>query len=375
MTKEELLSYLDNVIDETAVSKGDIDMGKERRQVIIGWDNVGVPIYKNLRADSQDEMNMKIAKTLIECGRLDCILHKDDNKAAPTVEEYSKDWLRRKRKLKPTTRKNYQKYLDEYIVPTLGSFAITDVKPKEVQNMLDKYHHLSQKTLKDMKSILSQMMKYAISDEIIEKNPCDNLDIEIPSDKVTVREALSIDDYKDIINNMPKLCANDRLFVALCMYTGMRRGEILGLRKEDVCISAKTIKICRNVVHVQENAPTVTTPKTKAGYRTIPIDENLLPLLEEIDHDGFIFGNDTPFTLSAYRNMWNRINKTIDMHGATPHSLRHSYLTYAVGLTTDYKTVQGLSGHADMNTLLNRYAHIQKDKVEELSHTMHSFLS
>lgn len=375
MTKEELLSYLDNVIDEAAVSKGDFDMGKERRQVIVGWDNNGVPTYKNLRADSQDEMNIKIAKTLIECGRLNCILNQEEEKTMQTLEEYSKDWLGRKRKLKPTTRKNYQKYLDEYIIPTIGSLNITDVKPKDVQNMLDKYEHLSHKTLKDAKSILSQIMKYAISDGIIDKNPCDNIDIEIPSDKVTVRKALSIENYKDIINNLSKLNKNDRLFIALCMYTAMRRGEVLGLRREDINISAKTIKICRNVVHVQENAPTITTPKTKAGYRTIPIDENLLPMLEEIDHDGFVFGGDTPYTLRVFRNMWSRINKTIDMHNATPHILRHSYLTYAVGLTTDYKTVQGLSGHADMNTLLNRYAHIQQDKVEELSQSMHSFLS
>lgn len=375
MTKDELFSYLDNVIDETALSKGEFDMGKERRQVIIGWDSTGAPIYKNLRADSQDEMNMKIAKTLIECGRLNCELHAEEEKPIPNVKEYSEDWLSRKRKLKPTTRKNYQKYLDEYIIPTIGSLSIVDIKPQNVQSILDKYAHLSHKTLKDMKSILSQIMKYAISDGIIDKNPCDNLDIEIPSDKVTVREALTIQNYKDIINNLHLLCQTDRLFVTLCMYTAMRRGEILGLRQEDICISAKTITICRNVVHVQCNEPTITTPKTKAGYRTIPIDENLLPLLEEIKNDGFIFGGDKPYTLSAFRNMWSRINKTIDMHGATPHILRHSYLTYAVGLTTDYKTVQGISGHADMNTLLNRYAHIQQDKVEELSHSMHSFLA
>ena len=51
------------------------------------------------------------------------------------------------------------------------------------------------------------------------------------------------------------------------------------------------------------------------------------------------------------------------MHGATPHVLRHSYLTYAVGVTTDFKTIQGISGHADVFTLVNRYAHPQEDKI------------
>ena len=72
--------------------------------------------------------------------------------------------------------------------------------------------------------------------------------------------------------------------------------------------------------------------------------------------------------------MWRRINKAIDMHGATPHVLRHSYLTYAVGATTDFKTIQGISGHADLFTLLNRYAHSQDDKVHELSEKMAQIL-
>ena len=72
--------------------------------------------------------------------------------------------------------------------------------------------------------------------------------------------------------------------------------------------------------------------------------------------------------------MMKRINKTIDLHGATAHVLRHSYLTYAVSETTDYKTVQGISGHADIGTLLNRYAHPQENKVRALSDSMYNIL-
>ena len=72
--------------------------------------------------------------------------------------------------------------------------------------------------------------------------------------------------------------------------------------------------------------------------------------------------------------MMKRINKAIDLHGATAHILRHSFLTYAVGETTDYKTVQGISGHADIGTLLNRYAHPQDNKIKELSKSMHNIL-
>ncbi len=63
------------------------------------------------------------------------------------------------------------------------------------------------------------------------------------------------------------------------------------------------------------------------------------------------------------------------MHGAAPHVLRHSYLTYAVGTTTDFKTIQGISGHANVFTLVNRYAHPQDDKMVELSNEIADILT
>ena len=148
----------------------------------------------------------------------------------------------------------------------------------------------------------------------------------------------------------------------------MRRGEVLGLRWED--LRAGKIYVERNVVHPQRNQPIITTPKTTAGIRTIPIIPPLMEALLPFSKEGFIIGEETPLTQSRFNAMWNRISKTIDLHGATPHILRHSYLTYAAGLTTDIKTIQGISGHSDVFTLMNRYAHPQEEKINELSEGM-----
>ena len=145
------------------------------------------------------------------------------------------------------------------------------------------------------------------------------------------------------------------------------------MRWED--IEDGTIHIHRNVTHPQQNMPVITTPKTKAGVRSIPIVEPLAAILTPVEEKGYIVGGNSPLSLSAYRAMWKRIEDTIDMHGATPHVLRHSYLTYAVGETTDFKTVQGISGHADLNTLLNTYAHPQQEKVVALAKNMTRILA
>ena len=86
-------------------------------------------------------------------------------------------------------------------------------------------------------------------------------------------------------------------------------------------------------------------------------------------------GHENPITMTMYNSMWRHILESVDMHGATPHVLRHSYLTYAVGATTDFKTIQGISGHSDVFTLMNRYAHPQEDKKVELAEEMTKILT
>ena len=379
MDKQQLHLYIDKLIDEAVIEKGSvISMAKERRRVIISYSDDGTPVYKTLQASTQDEMNDKIVRTYIECGRIKEFLSLPQPSDtvlmdSPLLKDYSLEWLKRKRKLKDTTKANYRKYLNEYILPVLGNKKVNQITVSNVQEMLDHYKHLSFKTLKDAKGVLSQILKYAVSDELIKKNPCDSVDIEIPSDKKKIRQALPLAQYKEIISSLDKLELQDRRFLALCMYTAMRRGEVLGLRWED--IENGIMHVRRNVTHPQQNTPMITTPKTEAGVRNIPIVEPLAPVLSPAEKVGFIIGGNQPLCLSAYRAMWTRINKTIDMHGATPHVLRHSYLTYAVGETTDYKTVQGISGHADLNTLLNTYAHPQQEKVVELAKNMTRILA
>lgn len=372
---------LDKLREGVAISKGETDdMAKERRRVIISWNDDGTPVYKQIQGDDQDEVNVKIVQAFIDSGRIWEFLKKpevipDEEGSGIVLKEYAEKWLTRKRKIKNNSLARYRRTLKEYIYPCVGDMILTDIGVAEVQAMLDRYSYLSEKTLREALGLLSQIMKYATDDGLIKKNPCTSHDLEIPSDKKTEREALPLDQYKDILANFQKLSIIDRRYMGLIMYTGMRRGEALGVRWEDIDLEKNVIHIRRNVVHPQQNAPEVTTPKTKAGRRDIPIDKNLLDLLTPAEDRGYIIGGDDPITLSGYRAMWTRIKKTVNLYGATAHVLRHSYLTYAVGETTDYKTVQGISGHADMGTLLNRYAHPQDVKVKALSQAMHNVLT
>lgn len=351
-------------------------MGQERRRITIGYESNGTPITRMLKANNQDEMNERIVQAFIESGRIRDFLPPIQSflfgSSSIRLEDYANEWLNRKRKVKETTKVTYRKRLTSYIIPELGDRLIASITSSDVQELLDKHKNLSEKTLRETKSLLSQIFKYAISDSLISKNPCSNLDVEIPSAKRKTRLALPIEHFHEIVSHLPMLELKDRRFLALCLFTAMRRGEVLGLRWED--IHHGMIHIKRNVTHPQRNAPEVTTPKTKAGIRSIPLIEPLQKVLTPFEESGYIIGGENPLTASAYRAMWKRIRTTIELHGATPHVLRHSYLTYAVGATTDFKTIQGISGHSDIFTLLNTYAHSQDDKVLELSEKMAEIL-
>ena len=255
----------------------------------------------------------------------------------------------------------------------LVNLRIDEIKVSDVQQLLDKHSDLANKTLSEIRNTLSQIFKYAVSDDLIKKNPCESVDLVIPSTRKSERKALPLNVYQEIISNLHMLIGNDRKFLALCLFTGMRKGEVLGLRWED--LFSGSIHVRRNVTFPQSNQPSITTPKTKASIRSIPLSDPLIFMLQPFSKTGFVVGGENPLTQSAYRAVWNRIKKTINLHGATPHILRHSYLTYAVGSTTDYKTVQGISGHSDLFTLVNRYAHPQETKVIDLTNEIAGILT
>lgn len=128
MDKQQILVYLDKLIDEVAVERV-ISMAKERRRVVISFNDDGTPVYKSLQANSQEEMNDKIVKTYIECGRIKEFLPEsqaplqlpqNSPNEVPLLKDYALEWLQRKRKLKSTTKANYKKYLEDYILPVLG---------------------------------------------------------------------------------------------------------------------------------------------------------------------------------------------------------------------------------------------------------------
>lgn len=78
-------------------------------------------------------------------------------------------------------------------------------------------------------------------------------------------------------------------------------------------------------------------------------------------------------TMTMYNNTIKRIKKTIGLHGATAHVMRHSYLIYLAGMGTDGKNVQTIAGHSTITMTMNNYVHVQPEK--EAGNKMHALLA
>ena len=94
-----------------------------------------------------------------------------------------------------------------------------------------------------------------------------------------------------------------------------------------------------------------------------------------MQEEGFIIGGESPITMTMFNNTWRRIKKTVDLHGATPHVLRHSYLTYLAGMGTDTKTLQTIAGHSTIGMTMNHYVHAQPEKIKAAGKQMHDLLA
>ena len=156
----------------------------------------------------------------------------------------------------------------------------------------------------------------------------------------------------------------DRLLLALLIFTGMRRGEVIALRWEDIDWKKRLIAVKRAVTY-KNNRPVIGKTKSEAGNRLIPLDEQLAAILQPYRQiHGFIIGDGTePITETTFKRMWERIGKRIDLCGATPHVFRHTYITLAASSGMDVKTLQSIAGHSDIKMTLDRYAHERENNI------------
>jgi len=280
---------------------------------------------------------------------------------------YAKNWLSlyKEQTLKHTTLREYTTLLNKHILPVFEKQDIRAITTDDVQRFMNSKADMSRKSIHEMVMVLGMVLESAVEDGIIVRNPARSKRLKNPSKKKTVRNALEREQLTDIIANLHRLTdERDVLLLALLIYTGMRRDEVLGLKWENIDFEHSLIHVVRGVTF-KCNLPHIDTPKTNAAIRSVPMPAALQQYLHPKDDNLFVIGGgEQPITEQTMKRMWERIKRTINVYGATPHVFRHTYMTFADRENVPLKTLQSIGGYADIYTLKNRYTHTQREDIE-----------
>lgn len=174
----------------------------------------------------------------------------------------------------------------------------------------------------------------------------------------TVKEQKQIEQY--VLSSK-----KDKLFgIVLCLYTGLRIGELLALTWQDIDFVKGLLfvsKTCRDSSDGQSYIRIIDSPKTVRSRRVIPLPKQILPLLKKLKKrsncEYIIADGDKPVFVRSYQRTFELLLKKLGIGHKGFHSLRHTFATRALECGMDVKTLSELLGHKNATITLNRYAH------------------
>lgn len=237
---------------------------------------------------------------------------------------------------------------------------------------------LSIKTVKDILIVLKMVMKFGVKDEWT--NYCE-WDIKYPTTETNKEiEVLTVAHHKKILDFIKQNFTFRNLGIYISLTTGLRIGEICGLKWSDINTDNGTITVNRAIERIyivegerKHTELVINTPKTKNSCREIPMNKELLamvkPLKKVVNTDFYVLTNEEkPTEPRTYRNYYHRLMARLDVPRLKYHGLRHSFATRCIESNCDYKTVSVLLGHANITTTLNLYIHPNIEQKKKVHH-------
>lgn len=277
--------------------------------------------------------------------------------------------------MKKSTYAAYQLLIQNHIKPYFGD--LYEVNEEKVQQFVfDKLDAgLSEKTIRDIIIVLKMILKFGIKNGYLEYV---QIDAKFPSKQEKKNlDVLSKADQKKFMEHLRNNFTFKNLGIFICLSTGMRIGEICGLRWCDVDTAEGVIKVRHTLqrIYIIEGETRHTellldTPKTANSVRDIPMSSELLKMLKSlnkvVNENYYVISNDIkPIEPRTYRNYYKKLCKQLDIPELKFHGLRHSFATRCIESKADYKTVSVLLGHSNISTTLNLYVHPNKEQKKK----------
>jgi integrase len=364
------------VLENLAQMKGHIKQefnGRWFAQVYIGRDERGRMKYRKHRTRTKREAQTWLNQTLADLQSGDY-----STPVRMSVASYLEYWLTNyaRPNLSAKTTERYEEIIRTHLVPALGHISLSRLQPSQIQqayaDMLDHgrlHPHkdgiatLSARTVLHHHRLLHKALRDAVRWQMIRINPCDAVMPPRP-----VRKEMSVYDRKELSALLRHLKRTSKyaLPVLIAAYTGMRRGEVLGLRWSDIDFDESCIHVNR-MLQQTGNQLTYKPPKTLQSRRTVYMSTGLRRALRVIHRYQARTGTLTELVSheldgssmnpDAFSRTFANAVRFIGITGRRLHDLRHTQATRLLEAGTHPKLVQERLGHSTISTTMDIYSH------------------
>ena len=363
--------------------------GRWEGRYTAGHDPVtGKRITKNVLGKTQAEVREKLRRTIEETRGLD-VARAGEYTVGQWLEVWFNDYAMLK--VRPSSHQTYRGYLDHHIKPYIGNIPLTKLSSLDLQRLYKKLlsdgrvdrieskkqpKGLSAKTVRNIHQIISSALKLAIEQRLIARNPADGC--ALPKAERKEMQTLPVEQLTSFLRE-----AKDSGVFALYyidLTTGLRRGELLGLKWSDIDLEKGDLRVQRQIGRI--NGKIIEMPlKTKNAYRTLPLSADAIDVLmqqrRKTGNSEWVFPSPTggPMSPDSVLHMLHRVLKRAGLPKVRFHDLRHTFATLALQNGVDIKTVSGMLGHFSAGFTLDTYAHVTTAAKREAARTMGNILS
>ena len=297
----------------------------------------------------------------------------DPNAGRISLAEWSEAYLATVVNLRPGTLFTYKRDLTRYVLPRLGATPLTRLSPLDIRAWLaeELAEGRAASSVHRHYRTLRRVLQVAVETDMLAKNPCAAVQPpQVPTTEMRFLTAAEVADLAEATSPWY------RTFIYTAAYTGLRWGELTGLRRKRVDLLRKNVTVAEQLTAVDGKILSG-EPKTRAGRRTLSVPAFLAEQLEDQlavrslpGVDGLVFPNTAGNPVAApsfTNNVFTPARRKAGLVGVRFHDLRHTAVALAIAQGAHPKAIQARMGHSSIQVTLDRYGHLFPELDEQIA--------
>ncbi|WP_303796797.1 tyrosine-type recombinase/integrase [Ruminococcus flavefaciens] len=299
-------------------------------------------------------------------------------------QDFAEQWFEEYAKLNlRNTSYERMKQLTVRVYPAIGHLRLDKITSRHIQQFINDLalngkslkngRPLSRKTAVHHLSFISDVFSYAVKMEMLTDNPCKR--VTVPKGEKKEKDIYTLEEVAQLFQLLETAPLKYRVFFTLAIYSGFRRGEILGLEWKDIDWEHNVISVRRTSNYTASKGIYTDTTKTKKSQRSLKFPQSVMDLLREykaeqdeeriklgtkwVDHDRlFVKWNGEPMNNNTPYFCLKEFCEANNFRFCDIHSLRHFYASALINEGVDAATVSGALGHSTITTTTSIYCHV-----------------